>query len=174
MSDGIRHHLPVSKTKCALYLIPCLLAGLYGPYATICAIHLGRWHGITFIIWILLSPLIVPICGTAIVSLGRKLFDPKAGLTITDEGLINDSSPFSRNYLRWSEVGSIHLTAHSIEIRSHGPEGFSTIKPEWMSSSKPRTKINISNDCLKASNEEIAEALRTHQSGPIIDERKIS
>jgi hypothetical protein len=171
MREAFRHHIPISKLKCAFYLVPCLLFGLSGPYAAYCVFVQREGLGLGFILWMLLSPISLTICMRALFSLGRKLIDPKAGLTIADEGIFNDSSPFSSHYLKWSEVESIHLTPNTIEVRALGAEGFTTLKASRTSSKKVRTKINITTDCLQASYEEIVEALHTHQSRPIVDDR---
>jgi len=171
MREAFRHHIPISKLKCAFYLVPCLLFGLSGPYAAYGVFVQREGLGLGYALWMLLSPISLTICMRALFSLGRKLIDPKAGLTITDEGIFNDSSPFSSHYLKWSEVESIHLTPNIIEVRSLGAEGFTAVKASRTSSKKFRTKINITTDCLKASYDQIVEALRTHQSSPIVDDR---
>jgi hypothetical protein len=56
-------------------------------------------------------------------------------------------------------------------VRALGAEGFTTLKASRTSSKKPRTKINITTDCLQASYDDIVEALRTHQSRPLVDDR---
>ena len=168
MREAFRHHLPISKLKCACYLVPCLLFGLSGPYAAYCVFLQREGLGLGFALWILLSPISLTIGMRALFSLGRKLIDPKAGLTITDEGIYNDSSPFSSHSLKWSEVESIHLTPNTVEVRALGAEGFTTVKA---STTNGRTKIHITTDCLQASYEEIELALRTHQSRPIVDDR---
>jgi hypothetical protein len=171
MREECRHHIPISKLKCAFYLMPCLLFGLSGPYSAFCVFVQREGLGLSNTLWILLSPISLTICTKALFSLGRKLIDPKAGLTITDEGIFNDSSPFSSHYLKWSEVESIRLTPNVIEVRALGAEGFTSVKPNGKTSKRALTKVNITTDCLQASYEQIAEALRTHQSRPIIDER---
>ena len=168
MREAFRHHLPVSKLKCACYLVPSLLFGLSGPLGAYGIFIRGESLNLLYAVGILLSPISLPAGFIATKSLGRKLFDPMAGLTITDDGIYNDSSPFNRHFLKWSEVGSIHLTPNTVEVRSLGAEGFTTLKAR---ASKSRTKMYISTDCLKASYEEIVSALRTHQSRPIIDDR---
>lgn len=171
MREDVRHHIPISKVKCGFYLIPCVIFGFSGPYAGYCVFVQGQPLGPAYALWLLLSPLTITVCMPAMLSLGRKLFDPKAGLILTDEGIHNDSSPFNRHFVKWSEIGSILLTTNRIELIANQAEGFSTIKNGRTSARKPRTKIRISNDCLKASNEEITEGLRTHQSRPIVDDR---
>jgi hypothetical protein len=171
MREQFRHHIPVSKVKCFFYLFPALLIGLSGPFAAYGAflqdVKIGLFNGAC----ILLSPLTLSIGLQAAFSLGRKLVDPKSGLTITDEGVFIDSSPFNRHFLRWTEVESIHRTHATIEVRAIGSAGFTTLKTGLLRSKKPRTTIHITTDCLKASYDEIAEALRTHQSRPLIDDR---
>jgi len=173
MSENVRHHFPISKAKCGLYLIPCMIFGFSGPYAAYCVFVQGQPLALAYALWILLSPLSIPVCMPALFSLARKLFDPKAGVTITDDGIYNDSSPFRSYYVKWSEVQSIHRTPNTIELRSNLAEGFSTFKAGRKSSKKARTKVNITNDCLQDSYEEIAEALRTHQSRPFVDDRPL-
>lgn len=168
MREAFRHHLPISKLKCAYYLVPSLLFGLSGPLGAYGIFIRGEGLNLLYAIGILLSPISLPAGFIATKSLGRKLFDPMAGLTITDDGIYNDSSPFNRHFLKWSEVGSIHLTPNTIEVRALRAEGFTTLKAR---ASKSRTKMYITTDCLKTSYEEIVQALRTHQSRPIIDER---
>lgn len=168
MREEFRHHLPISKAKCACYLVPCLLFGLSGPYAAYCVFVQHERLGLGFALWMLLSPISLTICTKALFSLGRKLFDPMAGLTITDEGIYNDSSPFNRHFVKWPEIESIHLTPHTIEVRALGTEGFSSVKG---SAPKGKPMIHITTDCLQASYEEIIQALRTHQSRPIVDDR---
>jgi hypothetical protein len=168
MRETFRHHLPISRLKCAFYLVPCLLFGLSGPLGAYRVFVRGESLDFLYAVGILFSPISLPICFIATKSLGRKLFDPMAGLTITDEGIFNDSSPFGSHFLKWSEVESIHLTPNTIEVRALGSEGFTTLK---VRASKGRTKIHITTDCLQASYEEIERALRTHQSRPIVDDR---
>jgi hypothetical protein len=168
MREAFRHHLPISKLKCACYLVPSLLFGLSGPLGAYGMFVRGDSLNLFYVVGILLSPISLPAGFIATKSLGRKLFDPMAGLTITDDGIFNDSSPFSSHFLKWSEVESIHLTPNTVEVRAIGAEGFTTLKAR---ASNKRTKIYITTDCLKASYEEIVSALRTHQSRPIIDDR---
>ena len=175
MSENARHHIPISKAKCGLYLIPGTIFGFSGPYAAYCVFVQGQNLGLAYALWLLLSPISIPVCMPAMFSLARKLFNPKAGLTLTDGGIHNDSSPFGSYYVKWAEVQSIHRTPNSIELRSNLAEGFSSfLKAGRKSSKKPRTKVNITNDCLQASYEEIVGVLRAHQSNPIGDERKRS
>ena len=168
MRETFRYHLPISKMKCACYLVPFLLFGLSGPLGAYRVFVRGESLDFFYAVGILFSPISLPICLIATKSLGRKLFDPMAGLTITDEGIFNDSSPFSSHYLKWSEVESIHLTPNTIEVRALGAEGFTTLKPR---AAKGRPKIHITTDCLQASYEEIEQALRTHQSRPVVNDR---
>lgn len=168
MREAFRHHLPISKLKCACYLVPSLLFGLSGPLGAYGIFVRGESLNLFYAVGILLSPISLPAGFIATKSLARKLFDPMAGLTITDEGIYNDSSPFSSHFLKWSEVESIHLTPNTIEVRALGSEGFTTLKAR---ANKRRTKIHITTDCLQASYEEIERALRTHQSRPIVDDR---
>ena len=168
MREAFRHHLPISKLKCACYLVPSLLFGLSGPLGAYGIFIRGEGLNLFYAIGILLSPISLPAGFIATKSLVRKLFDPMAGLTITDDGIYNDSSPFNRHFLKWSEVRSIHLTPNMIEVRALGAEGFTTLRAR---ASKSRTKIHITTDCLRASYEEIVTALSTHQSRPIIDDR---
>jgi hypothetical protein len=171
MREQFRHHIPISKAKCFLYLFPALLVGFSGPFAVygvfLQDVKIGLFNGAC----ILLSPLTLSIGLQAASSLGRKLVDPKSGLTITDEGILINSSPFNRHFLRWTEVESIHRTHATIEVRATGSAGFTTLKRGLLKSNKARTTIHITTDCLQASYEQIVEALRTHQSRPIIDER---
>ena len=171
MRESCRHHIPISKLKCALYLVFFGFVGLSGPYAIHAVFIKGNPLRSLNVVWLFLCPLTLPICMTALCSLGRKLFNPKGGLTITAEGIFNDSSPFSNHYLSWSEVDSIHLKPNVIELHANRVEGFTTLPRGWMKSKRRRTKINITTDCLQATYEEIVLALRTHQPRPIVDER---
>lgn len=168
MREAFRHHLPISKLKCACYLIPSLLFGLSGPLGAYGIFIRGESLNLLYAVGIVLSPISLPAGFIATKSLGRKLFDPMAGLTITEDGIYNDSSPFNRHFLKWSEVGCIHLTPNTIEVHALRAEGFTTLKARAIKSS---TKMYITTDCLKASYEEIVSALLTHQSRPIIDDR---
>lgn len=171
MREAFRHHLPISKLKCACYLVPSLLFGLSGPLGAYGIFIRGEGLNLFYAIGILLSPISLPAGFIATKSLVRKLFDPMAGLTITGDGIYIDSSPFNRHFLRWTEVESIHRTHATIEVRAIGSAGFTTLKTGLLKSKKARTTIHVTTDCLQASYEQIVEALRAHQSRPIIDER---
>jgi hypothetical protein len=170
MREAFRHHLPVSKLKCACYLFPSLVFGISGPLGAYGILIQGDSLNLLYAVGILLSPISLPAGFIATKSLGRKLFDPMAGLTITDDGIYNDSSPFSRHYVKWTEVADIRLTPNLIEVRTHG---LTSLTSAEAGANKRRNKIIITTDCLNASYEEIIQALRTHQSRPIIDERPI-
>ena len=188
MREEFRHHIPVSKAKCLGYCLFFTLLGVVFPVFLFAEYKRGAHLDGRASLLLLLSPVIVPFFGFLAILYGKKVFDPRSGLLITDEGIFNNSGLFGGTYVKWSEVSAIHLTStnsgpkplHHIELRTVRVGGFSTTElpslwKVFMSKAKieaGRGKIVIINQSLSASYEEVVEALRTHQPRPIIDERK--
>jgi hypothetical protein len=190
MREVFRHHIPISKVKCACYSTFLILVGVVVPALVL----LDKPHGVSqgFHGRILqdISPACILVFGFLAIRLLAKIFDSKAGLLITDEGLYNNSNILSGDYVKWSEVSSIRLTTtktgkrhiHHIEVHTNRKDGFSTIRVSWLRRLIMRKDmfssgcmiVLISKQTLGATYGQIVAALRTHQNAPIIDEREYS
>lgn len=188
MREEFRHHIPISKLKCLGASIFFTLIGVVFPAFLFSEYQHGARMDRRASLLLVLSPVMVPCFGFLAIMYGKKLFDPRSGLLITDEGVFNNSGLFGGTYVKWSEVSAIHLTStnsgpkplHHIELRTERVGGFSTTElpslwKVFMSKAKieaGRGKIVIVNQSLSATYDEVVEALRAHQPRPIIDERK--
>ena len=190
MREAFRHHIPISKFKCAFYFLILTLIGIVAPAFFLIEDLRGANLNAYARLALLFSPVSVPLYVFLAFTFASKFFDPKSGLLITDEGLFNNSNIFGGDYVKWSEVSAIHLTTiksgkrhtHMIEVRTEREDGFSTIKAGWFRRLIMRKdmfspgcmKIFINKQSLGATYHEIVEALRIHQPTPVIDERQYS
>jgi hypothetical protein len=187
MREQFRHHIPISKVKCACYFLIFILIAFLAPSLVIMK-KMGGANLNWFETLVLKSSLLsVPLFGLLALEFASKFFDRKAGIIITEQGLFNNSNMFGWDYVKWSEVSAIHLTTiktgkrnfHMIEVRTRRIDGFSTIKASWFRrfiSRKdmftPECQITLINkQTLAATYQQIVNALRVHQPTPIIDER---
>lgn len=190
MREAFRHHIPISKVKCFCYSTLFAVVGIVAPALVL----LETPHGVNLTLFGRLvhriSPVCILLCGFLVTRLLLKIFDRKAGLLITEEGLYNNSSILGGDYVKWSEVSSIRLTTtktgkqhiHHIEVHTNRKDGFSTIRVSWLRRLIMRKDmfstgcmiVIISKQTLGATYGQIVAALRTHQHAPIIDEREYS
>jgi hypothetical protein len=194
MREAFRHHIPISKVKCFCYSALFTIFGILIPALVL--LDTRPRANLTFLGKLLqrISPALILVLilafGFLVTMLLLKIFDSKAGLLITDEGLYNNSTILGGDYVKWSEVSSIRLTTtktnkqriHHIEVHANRKDGFSTIRVSWLRRLIMRKDmfssgcmiVRISKQTLEATYGQIVAALRTHQNAPIIDEREYS
>jgi hypothetical protein len=188
MREDCRHHIPISKVKCFAYSALFTITGIVIP--ALLLLYMGQGANLTFHGKLLqrISPALILAFGFLVTRLLLKIFDSKAGLLITNEGLYNNSNILGGDYVKWSEVSSIRLTTtktnkqriHHIEVHANRKDGFSTVRVSWLRRLIMRKDIFssgcmivlISKQTLGATYAQIIAALRTHQNAPIIDERE--
>lgn len=183
MKEPIRHLIAISKAKCLGFTAFSLAMVLFDAYLVAAYFGGKRLDGRESFL-LILSPIGLPVFIFATFIHLRLLFDPRAGLLFSEEGLYYNTGIAGGTYVKWEEVSAIHLTTnnhgpkpvHTVEVRTQLPEGFSTIAAprapwRWIFP-KCKFRVYVASNTLSASHDQIVEAFRSHQPHPVIDERK--
>ena len=144
-----------SRTKLMLALIGCLAFIVGGIYMIIDSnTSTNNRHSEEFLFFIGLISIL--FFGLGLFFIAKKVFTRKAGLTINDKGIIDNSSGTSIGLIEWDDITGVETIKVSVPVYDYF---FSISSPKMLliKTSKPekyieRSKNRISKEAMKTNN----------------------
>ncbi|QNK78275.1 MULTISPECIES: STM3941 family protein [Winogradskyella] len=145
----------LSKTKLVLMLILCL-AFIFGGFYMVIDSNKSIDNRYSEDYLVFIGLLAILFCGLGVFFIAKKIFSGKAGLTINDKGIIDNSNATSIGLIEWDDISGVETIQVSVPVYEYF---FTVSSPKMLiiKTSKPekyieRSKNIISKEAMKTNN----------------------